>query len=171
VSSPSDASDGRGKLLRESARALILDPEDHVLLVHFDWDGLDVEGGFWASPGGGVEPGESRLAALQRELREETGLTVDTLGPEVWTKTALFSMAGWDGQVDHTYLYRTERFDPAPAMSADQLRAEHVHDIRWWSPAELAQPRVTFSPRVLPQLLERLRREGVPATPIVLHGF
>ena len=62
--------------LRESVRALILDPDDCVLLVRFDWDGLDVEGGFWANPGGGVEPGESRLAAMQRELREETGLDV-----------------------------------------------------------------------------------------------
>ena len=72
--------------LRESVRALILDPDDCVLLVRFDWDSLDVEGGFWANPGGGVEPGETRLAALQRELREETGLVVDDLGPEVWTK-------------------------------------------------------------------------------------
>ena len=47
--------------LRESVRALILDPDDCVLLVRFDWDGLDVEGGFWANPGGGVEPGETRL--------------------------------------------------------------------------------------------------------------
>jgi 8-oxo-dGTP pyrophosphatase MutT (NUDIX family) len=168
VSGPADV---RGKVLRESARALILDPDGHVLLVPFDWDGLDVDGGFWANPGGGVEPGESRLAALQRELREETGLVVDELGPEVWTKTALFPMAGWDGQVDHTFLYRTQRFDPAPTMSADELRAEHVHDIRWWSPDELAQPGVTFSPRVLPELLERLRRGGVPSAPIELHGF
>ena len=43
--------------LRESVRALILDPDDCVLLVRFDWDGLDVEGGFWANPGGGVEAG------------------------------------------------------------------------------------------------------------------
>ena len=157
--------------LRESVRALIVDPEDHVLLVRFDWDGLDVAGGFWANPGGGVEPGESRLAALQRELREETGLRVDALGPEVWTKTALFAMAGWDGQVDHIHLYRTERFDPSPAMSSAQLCAENIHDIRWWSSDELATRGVTFAPRSLPELLERLHREGVPEAPIELDGF
>jgi len=49
--------------LRESVRALVLDENDRVLLLRFDWDGLDVPGGLWASPGGGVEPGERRPAA------------------------------------------------------------------------------------------------------------
>ena len=157
--------------LRESVRALILDPDDCVLLVRFDWEGLDVEGGFWANPGGGVEPGETRLAALQRELREETGLIVDELGPEVWTKTALFPMTEWDGQVDHIHLYRTDRFVPTPAMSPSQLQAEHIHGISWWSPDELTADGVTFAPRSLPTLLEQLHHQGVPAAPIELHGF
>ena len=108
--------------LREGVRALILDPDDCVLLVRFDWDSLDVEGGFWASPGGGVEPGETRLELPCSELREETGLIVDYLGPEDWTKTATFPMTEWDGQVDHIHLYRTERFVTAPAMPPAQLK-------------------------------------------------
>jgi 8-oxo-dGTP diphosphatase len=157
--------------LRHSVRALILDPEDHVLLVRFHWDGLDIADGFWANPGGGIEPGETRLHAMRRELYEETGLAVEALGPEVWTKTAVFPMTQWDGQVDHIHLYRTERFDPAPAMSPAQLAAENLRAIRWWSPKELTTPDVTFSPRSLPALLSRLRDEGVPAHPIELDGF
>lgn len=45
--------------LRESVRAVILDENESVLLVRFDWDGLDTPGGFWANPGGcgeGREP-------------------------------------------------------------------------------------------------------------------
>lgn len=157
--------------LRQSVRALILDPQEHVLLVRFHWEGLDMVDGFWASPGGGIEPGETRLDAIRRELREETGLVVDTLGPEVWTKTAVFPMAEWDGQVDHIHLYRTRRFDPSPAMTPAQLAAENVREIRWWSPADLATPDVTFSPRALPELMDRLRRGGVPGTPLSLDGF
>jgi 8-oxo-dGTP pyrophosphatase MutT (NUDIX family) len=72
--------------LRESVRALIVDPDAHVLLVRFDWEGVEPAGGFWTSPGGGIEPGESRLEAIQRELREEVGMVVDSLGSELWTK-------------------------------------------------------------------------------------
>lgn len=157
--------------LRESVRALIIDPQDDVLLVRFHWDGLDVADGFWANPGGGIEQGETRLEALQRELREEVGLPVDHLGPELWTKTTLFKIAHWDGQVDHIHLHRTDRFDPAPEISQAQLEAENVREIRWWSTVDLQRPEATFAPRLLPELLARLCHEGVPATPIELHGF
>lgn len=157
--------------LRESARALILDPDDRVLLVRFDWPGLEPVGGFWANPGGGIEPGESRLAAIQRELREEIGLVVDELGPEVWTKTAHFPMDDWDGQVDHIHLYRVAHFDPAPTMTPTELAAENLHEIRWWSPDEIASGTATFAPRALPDLLADLTTNGIPPTPTALRGF
>lgn len=157
--------------LRQSVRALILDPDDNVLLVHFRWDGLDPTEGFWANPGGGLEPGESRLAALQRELREETGLAVAELGPEIWTKAAIFPMAGWDGQVDHIHLLRTPHFDPDPAMAPAALAAENVEGVRWWSRQELVDGAAVFAPRQLPSLLAQLLVDGVPASPLMLSGF
>ncbi len=157
--------------LRESVRGLVLDEEGWMLLVRFDWPGLEPAGGFWANPGGGMEPGETRLDALRRELREEVGLEVDELGPEVWTKTATFAMDGWDGQVDHIHLVRVPRFTPRPALTAERLRAEHVHDVRWWSPAELAASAAVFAPRQLPRLYRELVTCGLPADPVELTGF
>lgn len=157
--------------LRDSVRALVVDPYDAILLVRFFWEGLGMTDGFWATPGGGIEPGETRLEAIQRELREETGLIVDHLGPEVWTKTTIFPMAPWDGQVDHIHLYRTGRFDPTPELSRDQLEAENLREIRWWSPEELSGPGVIFAPRSLPRLMSRLRTDGLPTAPIEIDGF
>ncbi len=157
--------------LRESVRALILDPDHNVLLVHFRWDGVEPAAGFWANPGGGLEPGESRLSALQRELREETGLTIAELGPEIWIKTAIFPMTHWDGQVDHVHLLRTAHVDPAPTLSAAALAAENVRAVRWWSRRELVDGAAVFAPRQLPRLLARLLDEGVPASPLMLSGF
>lgn len=111
--------------LRQSVRALILDPQDHVLLVRFHWEGLEITDGFWANPGGGIEPGETRLDAMQRELCEETGLIVDSLGTEVWTKTALFPMTRWDGQVDHIHLHRGKRFDLSWWTGCDKMAFLH----------------------------------------------
>lgn len=157
--------------LREAVRALIVDPADRVLLVRFWWAGVDPADGFWAVPGGGIEGDETRLAALQRELREETGLALDTLGPELWTKTAIFSMSRWDGQVDHIHLIRTDAFTPAPGLTVEELADEGVRELRWWTPAEVAASDATFSPRGLPELIKELSRTGVPSAPIPLSGF
>ncbi|GGB29231.1 hypothetical protein GCM10011492_19480 [Flexivirga endophytica] len=123
------------------------------------------------APGGGVEPGESRLDAIQRELREETGLHVDHLGPELWTKTATFEMSDWEGQIDHIHLYRVDRFEPSPEMTCAQLAAEHVHGVRWWSPDEIAAETATFAPRALPDLLADLKEHGIPDPPVEISGF
>lgn len=148
--------------LRQAVRALLLDEEDHVLLVHFRWEGLDPVEGFWACPGGGVDPGETPDAALRRELAEELGLDAVEIEGPVWRLTRLFPMPHWDGQTDVTYLVRAPRFEPRPRVD---LAAENVHGLRWFSPAEVAAGVVAFSPTDLSVQLTRVLAEGVPDSP------
>jgi hypothetical protein len=56
-------------------------------------------------------------------------------------------------------------------MSPAELVAEHVHEIRWWSPEELARQDAVFAPRAMPSLIDRLGREGVPEAPLLFSGF
>mgnify|MGYP005982825761 CR=1 FL=1 len=120
--------------LRQAVRAVILDPDDHILLVRFRWSRQPSANGLWATPGGGIEAGETHLEALRREMHEETGMPVAELGPLLWTRTAHRAFSGWTGQTDHVYLFRTERFDPTPALTPAQLRDEGVQEVRWLSP-------------------------------------
>lgn len=62
--------------------AVIVDEQDRMLVQQRPQDGL--LGGLWEFPGGKVEDGERLKAALQRECKEELGVTV-TVGPEIGT--------------------------------------------------------------------------------------
>lgn len=57
---------------RPAARVLCLDAAHRVLLLR--WRDPHDGTWLWEPPGGGIEPGETPLAAARRELAEETGL-------------------------------------------------------------------------------------------------
>lgn len=149
----------------------MLDPADRVLLVRFDFPGLQL----WAAPGGGVDPGESPLEALRRELVEEVGLELPAGSepPLVWHRPIVGAdiAKGWDGQTDDFFLVRTAAFEPRGSFTDEQLRAEGLGGSRWWTQAELETSGDTpFAPRDLPALLVALLRDGPPAAPVVV-GF
>lgn len=150
--------------LREATRAVVLDTDDAVLLVRFDFGDRVV----WAAPGGGVEGAESDEHALRRELAEEAGLVGFVLGPLVWTRTHEVPLGGgrWDGQTERYYLVRTKRFDPEPGLTWPELRAEGMTALRWWTLDELEAASELFAPRRLPQLVRGLIERGPPAEPV-----
>jgi G:T/U-mismatch repair DNA glycosylase/ADP-ribose pyrophosphatase YjhB (NUDIX family) len=152
-----------GLPLRPAVRALVVDPADRVLLVRFEWPDKTV----WAPPGGGIEPDETPVEAIARELAEECGLRDFELGPCIWTRDHWFAeMAGWGGQSERIHLVRTEAFEPAPEWTAEQLATEGIAGQRWWTPKELEAPGTIFAPRRLPELLRDLLRDGPPPEPV-----
>lgn len=162
--------------MRTAVRAVIIDPMRRVLLVRWDFPDRPTLGypsmSVWGTPGGGVEADEDVAAALHRELAEELGLVDVTIGPLIWERTHVipFLDGQWDGQHDRFFLVEVDPFEPAPRLSVEQLRAEHLFHIRWWTQDELSSfvPTDTelFAPRKLPQLVAALLADGVPAAPI-----
>ncbi len=153
--------------LRPAVRALMVDPDDRVLLVRFEFNDV---GTVWATPGGGIEPGEETLEALRRELAEEVGLYDPEVGPCVWIRTHTDAMGSWDGQRDEVYLVRCEAMVPNPLMTWEQLRAEGLHELRWWTLDELAMSSTTlFAPRELVSVVTSIIRTGPPNAPHILR--
>jgi 8-oxo-dGTP diphosphatase len=154
--------------IREAVRAVVIDPERRVLLVRFEFPTATV----WGTPGGGIETDEQAEHALRRELREELGLTDFVIGPYIWDRVHVIPFVSglWDGQHDRFFLIETPAFEPAPTLTWDQLNAEYVFEMRWWTADELAAfvatSDVFFAPRRLPDLYRSLLADGVPAAPI-----
>ena len=65
----------RPRQQRRTARVLLIDDHDRILLLADSDPGIPGSG-WWITPGGGIDPGESDLDAAVRELEEETGLRV-----------------------------------------------------------------------------------------------
>ena len=78
--------------LRRAARVVLLDPQNRVLLMRYD-DGPP-NGPHWATPGGGLEPGETYPQAALRELAEETGWTDIVLIGEIHRRSHTMEWAG-----------------------------------------------------------------------------
>ena len=158
--------------LRPAARAIILDEDDRVLLCRFQFarDGRDVV--VWATPGGGVEPGESLFAALGRELMEEVGLQIHAEPPHVWHEEIVRAGhgAGYDGAINDYFLVRVPAFTPRGLLTDEQLAAENVTGLRWWTLADIVsyQGSDLFGPRDLGARLTALLRGGLPSEPVRL---
>jgi len=146
---------------RIAARAILFGPADRILLVHFSPP--HALGGWWATPGGALDPGETHEEGLRRELLEEAGIAAP-IGPCVWTRVHEFEWGEhFVRQVERYYVVRVESDEIAPQLD---LAAEDVQEIRWWTLAELeAASGEDFAPRRLPQLIRQLLDEGPPAQP------
>jgi 8-oxo-dGTP pyrophosphatase MutT (NUDIX family) len=144
-------------VIRDAVRALVLDPDDRVLLVRFvaPWSTES----WWATPGGGLD-GQSPEEALRRELHEEAGLVEFDPGPTVWTRRHAFTWEGRELDQRETFvLVRVRAFEPRPSVD---LAAEYVAEVRWWTLDELEGSNEQFAPRRLAAHLRELLERGPP---------
>ena len=154
---------------RPTARLLVIDPRERILLFRFD-NGRDRVS--WLTPGGGIHRGETITAAAVRELAEETGHVVAEagLGPVIATRGGIWR-ADRSGRLvfgaDTFFLVRVAH----SAVSTDgheELERSIITGHRWWTVDELHSTRERLSPPGVADLLASLLAGGAPARPVRL---
>ncbi|MGH3772535.1 MAG: NUDIX hydrolase [Pseudonocardiaceae bacterium] len=155
---------------RIGARVLLLDVADRVLLIHA-LDPQDPGHHWWELPGGGLDEGEDLVAAARREVAEESGIVLPTLGRELWVRESRFRYQGRDHhRVEHVFLGRATGTAPPVALKPTENEKAGLIERRWWLAAELRRCPDKLLPATLPNLLDDLLAGRLGDTPLTLVG-
>lgn len=142
---------------RSASRILLVSSSHRLLLFKIHYKTGVLEGrSYWATPGGALRGDESFEAAAVRELYEETGLDVQSVGRCITRKEFIWQMP--DGEhvlaVENYYVVRAGNEHCSTASWSTQER-DVVCEIRWWSENELMANTEEILPPDLPILFAR----------------
>lgn len=138
---------------RRAARVLLFDERDRILLFRGVDSTVPDASPWWFTPGGGLEPGETPREAAVREVREETGLALDSLTGPVYEQELEFEFEAVPlRQFEQFFVARVSEV-AITAAGWTQLEKRTMLEPRWWSLGELEATSETVYPAILADLV------------------
>lgn len=142
---------------RPSSRLLVLNRARSLLLFRFVHETGALRGkDYWATPGGGLEPGETFAEAAVRELIEETGIFVAEVGAPISQREFILRLTdGEEVMADEQFFVVTVEDHQAILRDnwTDQ-EVEVIKDHKWWNALELKSTSDIVWPDDLPEILK-----------------
>ncbi|MGC1176973.1 MAG: NUDIX domain-containing protein [Candidatus Saccharimonadales bacterium] len=143
--------------MRQSARAIVV-KNGTLLVMRRRKEGRE----YYALIGGGIDAGETPEQALYREVKEETGITINN------HRLVIIQQGGFGRQ----YIYLCDYVSGEPTLAEDSEEAkihaggQNLYQPMWLPIGEL--PRVTLLPVELKQALIKNLADGFPKEPLTL---
>ncbi len=106
--------------VREAARAVVVDKDGLVALLHVSTQN------YYKLPGGGIDEGEDKIAALRRECQEEIGCDVEVLGEiGIITEYRKFETLK---QISYCYFAKVKGEKNEPSLTEEEIKdgCEHI---------------------------------------------
>lgn len=160
--------------IRPTVRLLIIDNQERILLLKIE-DAVPLDSHrpgmtvYWATPGGGVEAGETFEQAGLRELWEETGMRERELGPCVWYRKRILHFPDEKVLFDERY-YLLRVTTPEVVLTnmlPEEQNTYRAH--RWWAVEEMETSPEAFVPLGLAALLRPILAGHIPSVPQTLQ--
>ena len=152
---------------RITVRVLLFDPDGRILLMKGRMSHTRDGPGAWFTVGGGAEPGETLEVCARREVAEETGFSSVKLGPAVWCRQGIGSLASGEMVLFKETYFVAHCPGGEPVRDGWEVH-EHdlVDDLRWWSLEDLAACGDVIYPEQLLDLLPDVAAGRYPDEPL-----
>jgi 8-oxo-dGTP pyrophosphatase MutT (NUDIX family) len=151
--------------IRPTARVLLLDRADRILLMYGRLPGNPRGTEAWFTIGGGVEADETYLQAAAREILEETGIADFRIEGAVWVREGVLQLQQPKFFREQYIVARCEGAEPS-RDGWNVLERDLIDDIRWWTLQELTATADRVFPPGLARLLPPVLAGEFPPEPL-----
>lgn len=144
---------------RNTARLILINQKNKIFLMQIKHkDVVDAKKSlkkpFWITAGGKIEPDETAVEAVLRELKEETGITdAKVIEPAAWYGEIVLNWKGEDTLLKENFYITYVTTEEITNEGFSQDEKEVFCANKWWSLEEIANTKEVIIPKDFAELL------------------